>query len=102
MNTLQAISQPTEVNVMIITFDNQKGLHPLCENHSTIYLFLEGVSAIQVDIRAHCQSFFGWGLCIGYQMLNYLYVVNGMKKSLQMQKTDQKLVILQRSFTVNA
>ena len=61
MNTLQATSLHTEVNVVIITFDNQKGLHPLCENHSSIYLFLEGLSATQVDIRAHCQSCFGWG-----------------------------------------
>lgn len=61
MNTLQATSLPTEVNEIKIIFDSQISLHPLCESHSLIYLFCEGLPAIQVDIQAHHQSNFGWG-----------------------------------------
>lgn len=61
MNTLQATSLLTEVNVIKIISDSQTRLHPLCESHSSIYLFCEGFSAIHVDIQAHSQSPFGWG-----------------------------------------
>lgn len=58
---LQATSLATEVNELKIIFDSQTSLHPLCESHSSIYFIFEGMSAIQVDIRAHCWSCFGWG-----------------------------------------
>ena len=61
MNTLQATSLLTEVNFIKIIFDGQASLHPLCESHSSIYLFCEGFSMTHVDIQAHRQSPFGWG-----------------------------------------
>lgn len=61
MNTLQATSLLTEVDVIKIIFDDQASLHPLCESHSSIYLFCDGLSMIHVDIQAHRQSPFGWG-----------------------------------------
>ena len=61
LNTLQATSLTMEVNVIKIIFDSQASSHPLCESHSSIYLFCEGFSLIHVDIHAHHQSPFGWG-----------------------------------------
>ena len=61
MNTLQATSLFTEVNVIKIIFDGQATLHPLCESHSSIYLFCEGFSMAHIDIQAHHQPPFGWG-----------------------------------------
>ena len=61
LNTLQATSLAMEVNVIKIIFDGQASLHPLCESHSSIYLFCEGFSMTHVDIQAHRQSPFGWG-----------------------------------------
>lgn len=61
MNTLQATSLLTEDNVIQIISDSQTRLHPLCESHSSIYLFSQGFSAVHVDIQAHRQSPFGCG-----------------------------------------
>lgn len=61
MNTLQATSLLTEVNLIKIISYGQASLHPLCESHSSIYLFCEGFSVIHVDIHAHHQSPFSWG-----------------------------------------
>lgn len=63
MNTLQATTLPTEANVINIIFGSQNGLHPLCQSHSSIYLFFSRgrLRSSQVAIWAHCQTCFGWG-----------------------------------------
>lgn len=56
MDTLEASKISIEVYEIRITSGRQNGLYPLCECHFSVHLFSERMSAIEIDIRAHCQS----------------------------------------------
>ena len=84
MNTLQATTLPTEANVINIIFGSQNGLHPLCQSHSSIYLFFSRgrLRSSQVLSGLIVKHVLAGELCIGYQTSISLLVVNGPKRSL--------------------